>query len=186
VAFVLALLVCSCGHRALQASAAPVPARNLISNGDFSRGVAPWGVHAVGGTNSEQPPQPRLADGALCTTVHGGEEIVVGWPVSGSAEAFALVAGERYELSLRVAAPGPLPVECVIKVGHQLAPYTAAFATRLPAGETLEPFSIAFAPDHVDDRAGIALECRAAPGSTVADVCIDDVRLTTARGQPGG
>jgi hypothetical protein len=110
--------------------------------------------------------------------VKGGQEIIVGWPVSGSADSFALVAGTRYELSLRAAVSGTLPVECVIKVGHQVAPYTAAFATRLPLGATLERLDTAFTPDHDDDRAGLAVECRGAPGSSVADVCIDDVSLT--------
>jgi hypothetical protein len=109
--------------------------------------------------------------------VKGGQEIIVGWPVSGSAESFALVAGAKYELSLRASVSGALPVECVIKVGHQVAPYTAAFATSLPLGPALERFSTAFTPDHPDDRAGLALECRGAPGSSVADVCIDDVSV---------
>jgi hypothetical protein len=177
-ASVLALTL-GCGHEAaVPARAAPSQAPNRVSNGDFSSGIAPWGAHLVGGASSEPPLEPRLEDGALCATVKGGQEIIVGWPVSGSTESFALVASSKYELSLRASVSGTLPVECVIKVGHQLAPYTAAFATSLPLGPALERFSTAFTPDHDDDRAGLALECRGAAGSSVADVCIDDVSVT--------
>jgi hypothetical protein len=131
----------------------------------------------AGGASSEPPLEPRLENGALCTSVKGGQEIIVGWPVSGSADSFALVAGARYELSLRASVSGTLPVECVIKVGHQVAPYTAAFATSLPLRPTLERFDAAFTPDHDDDRAGLAVECRGASGSSLADVCIDDVSV---------
>jgi hypothetical protein len=168
-----------CGREAVSASApaAPAQALNRVSNGDFSSGIAPWGAHVAGGASSEPPLEPRLEDGALCTTVKGGQEIIVGWPVAGSAESFALISGARYELSLRASVSGAVPVECVIKVGHQVAPYTAAFTTKLPLGPALERFSTAFTPDHDDDRAGLAVECRGAPGSSVADVCIDDVSV---------
>lgn len=179
---VLALtLGCGCGREAVPAPAAPAPSPNRISNGDFSSGIAPWGAHVAGGASSEPPLEPRLDNGALCTTVKGGQEIIVGWPVAGTAESFALVAGAKYELSLRASVSGTLPVECIMKVGHQVAPYTAAFATSLPLGPTLEPFSTAFTPDHPDDLAGLALECRGAPGPSVADVCIDDVSVTLGR-----
>jgi endoglucanase len=170
----------ACGREAVPApaaAAAPAQAPNRISNGDFSSGIAPWGAHVAGGASSEPPLRPRLENGALCTPVKGGQEIIVGWPVSGSADSFALVAGAKYELSLRAAVSGTLPVECVIKVGHQVAPYTAAFATPLPLGSTLERFGTEFTPDHDDDRAGLAVECRGAPGSSMADVCIDDVSV---------
>ena len=60
---------------------------------------------------------------------------------------------------------------------HQVAPYTAAFVTSVPLGPALERFSTAFTADHDDDRAGLALEYRGAPGPSMADVCIDDVSL---------
>jgi endoglucanase len=163
-----------CGREAVPAHA---EAPNRVSNGDFSSGIAPWGAHVAGSASAEPPLEPRLEAGVLCTTVKGGQEIIVGWPVSGSAESFALEAGVKYELSLRASVSGTLPVACVIKVGHQVAPFTTAFATSLPLGPALERFSTAFTPDHPDDRAGIAVECRGAPGSSVADVCIDDVSL---------
>lgn len=166
----------ACGSGALPARAPAAPAPNLVENGDFSRGMAPWGAHLAGAAEGH-PLQPRLVDGALCTELQSGEEVIVGWPVSGSAEFFSLVAGQKYELSLRASVSGARPPLCVIKVGHQLAPYTGAFSARLPVGPRLQPFSFSFAPDHPDDRAGIALECRAEPGSSPADVCIDDVSL---------
>lgn len=156
-ASVLALTLSGgCGGEAVPAPAVPARAPNRVSNGDFSSGIAPWGAHVAGVASSEPPLEPRLENGALCTTVKGGQEIIVGWPVSGSADSFALVAGAKYELSLRAAVSGTLPVECVIKVGHQVAPYTAAFATSLPLGPALERSDTAFTPDHDDDRAAHA------------------------------
>jgi endoglucanase len=179
----LALSSCAtaCGHDT-QPARAPVAtqATNLVTNGDFSSGLEPWGAHTAGGASAGHPLQPRVIDGSLCTPVTGGEEVIVGWPVAGSSAYFALSAGKQYELALKVSGTGPLPLECVIKVGHQVAPYTGAFTTRLPLGPTLAPFRAAFAPDHDDDRAGIAVECRGAPGSAQADVCIDDVSLSLA------
>jgi endoglucanase len=181
VSALLTLSLCgACGREAIPSATNVVHTPNLISNGDFSQGLAPWGAHAAGddqGRTAAPPPEPRLIDGALCTTVHGGQEVIVGWPVSGSSESFALTAGKSYALFLRISASGPLPVQCVIKVGHQIAPYTAAFTTRLPSNATLQRFAVTFAPDHDDDRAGVALECRAEAGTSVADVCIDDVSL---------
>lgn len=179
-ASVLALTL-GCGREAVPAPTAPSQAPNWVSNGDFSSGIAPWGAHVAGGASSEPPLKPRLEDGALCTSVNGAQEIIVGWPVSGSTESFALAAGVEYELSLRASVSGTSTVECVIKVGHQVAPYTTAFATRLPLGAALEPFSTAFTPDHDDDHAGLAVECRGAPGSSMADVCIDDVSVMLSR-----
>jgi hypothetical protein len=188
------LLCDGCGREALPHGAAPAQAQNLIANGDFSGGVEPWGAHAVGGASSAPPPEARLVNGALCTSVHGGQEVIVGWPVSGSSASFALVAGQRYELSLRAAVSGTLPVECVVKVGHQVAPYTAAFTTSLPLGQTLERFDVAFAPDHDDVQAGLAVECRAVAmlpreespreeSPSLAEVCIDDVSLSSSTRQ---
>jgi len=174
-ASILALAL-GCGREAGPGAAAPLEQPNRVSNGDFSRGIAPWGAHVAGEANAE-PLEPRLEDGALCTSVKGGQEIIVGWPVSGSAESFALVAGAKYALSLRASVSGTLPVECVIKVGHQVAPYTAAFSTELPVAAELAPFATSFTPDHDDDQAGIAVECRGKPGAEQASVCIDDVRL---------
>ncbi|HTV22561.1 MAG TPA: hypothetical protein VMG12_27925 [Polyangiaceae bacterium] len=157
-------------------SAAAAPA-NRITNGDFSAGIAPWGAHRVGSPSAAPSPEPRLENGALCTTLHGGEELVIGWPTAGRTESFALAAGEEYELSLRASMSGALATKCIVKVGHQLAPYTGAFVADLTSSPVLAPFSARFRPDHADDRAGIAIECRGEPGPLSADVCIDDVSL---------
>lgn len=165
---------CACG----QPAAAPVArAPNLITNGDFSGGIAPWGAHLAGVAEPAHSVQQRLLDGALCTEVQGGQEVIVGWPVSGSTDSFSLVAGQKYELALRASASGASVPTCVIKVGHQLAPYTAAFSTSLSVGQASQLFEFTFAPDHPDDRAGIAVECRAAPSAAPAEVCVDDVSL---------
>ena len=148
---------------------------NCVVNGDFSAGIAPWGAH-WGGASRAAPPEPRIESGALCTTLHGGDELIVGWPTAGRPELCALDAGKAYALSLRVSTGAP-GLKCVVKVGHQLAPYTGAFVAELPSSAALSPFSAPFTPAHSDDRAGIAIECRAEPGTASADVCIDDVRL---------
>lgn len=150
---------------------------NRITNGDFSGGVAPWGAHRAGAPSAAAPPEPRLENGALCTTLHGGEELIIGWPTAGRPEFFALAAGQEYELSLRASMSGALATKCIVKVGHQLAPYTGAFVADLTSSPVLTPFSARFTPDHSDDRAGIAVECRGEPGPASADVCIDDVSL---------
>ena len=158
------------GMRPQEAAAAS----SCVTNGDFSSGIAPWGAH-WGGAPGAPPPELRIEDGALCTTVHGGQELIVGWPTAGRSELCALDAGKEYVLSLRVSAqPG---VKCIAKVGHQLAPYTGAFVGDLSSSAALSPFSARFTPDHSDDRAGIAIECRAEAGAAPASVCIDDVRL---------
>jgi hypothetical protein len=40
---------------------------------------------------------------------------------------------------------------------------------------SFQAFQFPFTAAHDDDRAGVAVECRAAPGSADVDVCIDDV-----------
>lgn len=170
-------------HPAARAESAGVGPRdaaapaNRISNGDFSTGIAPWGAHRAGAPSPAPPPEPRLENGALCTTLHGGEELIIGWPTAARPEFFALAAGEEYELSLRASMSGALGTKCSVKVGHQLAPYTAAFVAELTSSPLLAPFSGRFRPDHSDERAGIAIECRGEPGAASADVCIDDVTL---------
>lgn len=150
---------------------------NRIANGDFSAGIAPWGAHRAGPPSPAPPPEPRLENGALCTTLHGGEELIIGWPTAERPEFFALAAGEEYELSLRASVSDELATKCIVKVGHQLAPYTGAFVADLVSSPVLAPFSARFKPDHADERAGIAIECRGEPGPASADVCIDDVSL---------
>lgn len=149
---------------------------SCIVNGDFSSGIAPWGAH-WGGASGAPPPEPRLDDGALCTTVHGGQQLIVGWPAAGRPQFCTLDAGKPYALTLLVSTAARPELKCIVKVGHQLAPYTGAFASDLPSSIALTPFSAAFTPDHADDRAGIAIECRLDPGAAPADVCIDDVQL---------
>jgi len=63
----------------------------------------------------------------------------------------------------------------VAKVGHQLPPYTAALVAPLPLSASFQAFQFPFTATHDDDRAGVAVECRPAPGSSAAEVCIDDV-----------
>jgi hypothetical protein len=160
---------------AAPAQVAPTPPRpNLLGNGDFSHSSTPWGAKALAAGGAERELEVRLRDGALCVSLPGQAELILGWPSTAGSEQFSLARGRSYQLSLR-ASTTSAALDCVAKVGHQLPPYTAAMGAPMHLTASFQAFHFPFVADHDDDRAGIAVECRAAPDTPDADVCIDDV-----------
>jgi hypothetical protein len=165
---------------------------NLITNGDFSQGTALWQVRRW---DPSGPPPSALApfdvvDGALCTTIRGGDFVVAGWPWddrSLAPNSFELERGQRYRLSLRAWSRGPWPVALIAKVGHRSNPYTPAQQATVPVTQVPHVFSVAFEPHADDDEAGLAFAASAihSSGSRVgaSELCIDDVRVTREAGK---
>jgi hypothetical protein len=177
-AVILALLSCCQSQvpaRTDPAQAAPTPQHpNLIGNGDFSHGSTPWGAKALMAGGTERELEVRLRDGALCASLPGQGELILGWPTTAGSDQFSLATGRSYQLSLR-ASTTRAGLDCVAKVGHQLPPYTAALGAPMHLTASFQPFQFPFVADHDDERAGIAIECRAPPDTSETDVCIDDV-----------
>ncbi|HTV22016.1 MAG TPA: serine hydrolase domain-containing protein, partial [Polyangiaceae bacterium] len=70
---------------------------NLIENGDLSAGSALWSTMLWPVGAEPQPMPSRIEAGALCATVHGGENVILGWPSDPKAgKGFALTSGQRY------------------------------------------------------------------------------------------
>jgi hypothetical protein len=166
----------------------PALGPNLVTNGDFSHGTALWSVRRWdffdGRTPTVRAPF-EIVDGALCTTIRGGEIVIGGWPWedrSLSPSSFELERGQRYRLSLRAWTKGPLPVALVFKVAHQYDPYDPAVVATVPVTQVPHLFSVTFEPHGKDDEAGVAFVASALanrpalPGSS--DLCIDDVQVT--------
>lgn len=147
--------------------------QNLISNGDFSQGPAPWAAKALLGGGAERELPLRLVDGVACASVAAQTELILGWPAAGSSERFEVVAGHSYQLSLLASASGA-PLDCVAKLGHQLPPYAAVAVSPLKLTAALQAFQFPIVAERSDDRAGFALECRV---SAATEVCLDDVVL---------
>lgn len=149
---------------------------NLVKNGDFSSGTAPWGVMSLG-AQGPAPHAYRTTNGALCTTVTGGDWLFVGWPDDTHEDAFTIRAGASYELSFRVSASGRLPLRATVKVGHRMPPYTAAVEADVPLDVHSTPFHVTFQSSRADDRAGVGFQIRATPTPGTSEVCLDDVAL---------
>jgi retinol-binding protein 3 len=164
--------------RASVASAGPGNARgpNLLTNGDFSKGQAPWGVASLGPGGPQKHPS-RLSDGALCVKIRGGEQLFVGWPDAEHPTPLAIRAGTTYQLSFRASASGRWPLRASIRVGHQTPPYTPIVQTEVPLDVRPLAFHVDVESEQGDDLAGVAFQVRAAPGRGESEVCLDDVAL---------
>jgi hypothetical protein len=152
---------------------------NLISNGDFARGLLPW--HVTSWTPGRGVAKPSsLKGGSLCTHVNGGERnVVIGWPEESRPEEFALRTGVPYRLSLRVSASGRLPLRAQVNVGARLPPYRSVARAELPLDVRPTMFHVDFRSDHDEPRAGIAVSIDAPPSrpDPGSDVCVDDFVL---------
>jgi peptidase S41-like protein len=152
---------------------------NLVKNGDFSSGRAPWGVISLG-AHGPAPHAYRVTNGALCTNVSGGDRLFVGWPDDTHHEAFTIRAGATYELSFRASASGRLPLHATVKVGHQTPPYAAAVEADVPLDVRSTPYHVNFQSPHADELAGVGFQIRAAPNQGTSEVCLDDFALREA------
>jgi hypothetical protein len=166
-------------QRASVASAGPGNARgpNLLSNGNFSKGLAPWGVESFG-PGGPQPHPSRVHDGALCLKIRDSKRVViVGWPDAEHPAPLSIAAGAAYQLSFRASASGRLPLRASVSVGHQTPPYLSVMEADVPLDVRSLAYHVDFQSDHDDDLAGIAFRLRAAPFRGESEVCLDDVAL---------
>jgi len=151
---------------------------NLVTNGDFARGLAPWAVTAwTPGRGVAKP--SSLKGGTLCTHAKGGEHLVIGWPEESRPDEFALRAGVPYRLSFRISASGRLPLRAEVGVGHRLPPYQAVANAEVPLDAQPRLLHVDFRSDHDEPRAGIAVRIEAPPSAPDpgSDVCVDDFVL---------
>jgi len=164
--------------RAGVASAGPGNVRgpNLLTNGDFAKGLAPWGVMSFG-PGGGQPRPSRISNGALCVKLQGSEMLVIGWPDAEHSTPLSVSAGTAYQLSFRASASGRLPLRARINVGHQTPPYPTLIEAEVPLDVRSLPFHVDFESDRSDDLAGVALRLRALPGRGESEVCLGDVAL---------
>ncbi len=134
-------------------------------------------------------PDYRVVPGELCSLVSGTQHLLGGWPWDASRSepsSFELEAGQRYRLSLRASASGPLPVKLLIKVGHQkvgknVAPQPAAVVAAVPVTPTRQLFTVDFEPQLADDEAGVAFvlsSTDASAGTAQSKVCLHEIALT--------
>jgi hypothetical protein len=162
--------------------------RNLITNGDFSRGDLMWSVRSWRGFgDTSVAAYYSVQAGALCTSLEPAQQVAGGWPWDDrrlSPSSFDLVRGKRYRLSLRAWSSGPELVQLVVKVGHQKPPYTPAMVAKVPM--TAEPglFDIDFVAVRDDTSAGFAFVAAGPSEGPLSEFCIDDVTVRPLDGEP--
>lgn len=166
--------------RSAPALAGPPPSGpNLVENGDLAAGAALWSTMLWPPFETPKPLASRVENGALCATVRGGQNLIIGWPGDPSTpKGFALVEGKRYRFSFRASASGPLKLHVVAKVGHQEMPYTSAVQAPIPVEEKPQVFALDFEPALPDSKAGVAFVVSAPRGEAQNDICFDDVSVT--------
>ncbi len=151
---------------------------NLIENGDLSAGAALWSTSLWPPLEAPKPVPSRVEAGALCASVRGGENVILGWPGDpATPKGFELTPGKRYRFSFRAWSSGPLPVRVVAKAGHQEFPYTAAVQAPVAVSPEQQVFALDFEPEQADAKAGVAFILSAPRGDGKNDVCVDDVAL---------
>ena len=169
---------------------------NLITNGDFSHGDALWDVRywptlrripeghetfeIVADSARSADRGARRNDQALCVQVRDGESLLGGWPAEPARltpHSFALRVGRAYRFRLRAWFSGSVPVQLLVKVGHQNYPYTPTIITLVPVTETPQTFGVDFVAKANENDGGIAWTASGGTGSGESRLCIDDVVL---------
>ena len=149
-----------------------VPPGSLVANGDFSQGVAHWGLTNQGyGT-----PTYAVTNGQLCVTMPTYGSVTLGWP-SDPASAFALSAGSSYTFSYQASTTAKLP-GFEAKIGQAVTPYTGVdFDTTFDVPtSSLQTFTHTFTPSVADAAAGVAFNL--VNGTQAVSVCFDNVAVT--------
>ncbi len=149
---------------------------NLITNGDFARGRAPWAVVSWG-PSGPAPKAWTLRDGRLCTHVEGASHIVVRRSEDSPSEAFAIRAGVPYRLSFRVSASGRLPLRAQVRIGMPPAPPLASAEVPIDVQPAL--LHVDFRSKRDEPRAGVFVHVDAPPSrpDPGSEVCVDDFVL---------
>jgi retinol-binding protein 3 len=153
----------------------PTRAPNQIDNGDFSRGIEPWGVTTWSGPRAIGEHPYRLDGGVLCFSMESGERVLLGWPPETSSYAAALESGVRYGLSFKASLTGSLPVSAHVSVGHRLPPYTAITTAEIALAGSLQSFVVHVQPEYSDDQVGLAFKFAASGSEGQTQICLDDV-----------
>jgi len=159
------------------AGGAAAGAGNQIVNGDFSDGMTDWGV-----ISSSMWTTASVANGQLCVSFIAGIPITVVWP-GGTSPVASLLPGVTYVLAYQVSSNVPLsPFE--VQLGPVLTLYdepTTDFdvTTDVP-GATPQTFSHTFSVTAADAQAGLVFKFYYGIYSGMANVCFDDVSLTTS------
>jgi hypothetical protein len=165
----------------VRADISPESGRNLITNGDFSRGDVMWSVRSWQGFgDTSVAAYYSVQAGALCTTLQRNQQVLGGWPWDDrrlSPSSFELERGKSYRVSLRAWSSGPELVQVVVKVGHQKPPYEPALVAKVPI--TAEPglFDIDFVAARSDALSGFAFVATGPSDRPVSEFCIDDVAV---------
>lgn len=153
-------------------------APNQVTNGDFSRGLEPWGVTRWGAGPLAAGIHPHHLDGGrLCFSVEPSARILVGWPPETSSHAIVLERDGRYQLSFEASASGSLPIAAEVTVGHRLPPYTPVTTAQIALDERLQSFTVDVDPEEADDQVGLAFKLTALGAQGQTEVCIDEVAL---------
>jgi hypothetical protein len=136
-------------------------AENLITNGDFSAGMANWHIENGNG---------NITDGRYCIMGPSGS-MLLGW----TAPAKVTLEGTKmYRVSYAASATSG-NVRMHLKVAHSVQPYTSAYEVDDMLNNNLRTLTHTFTPmNGTDDNMGIALTV---PNGTSATVCIDDVSM---------
>ena len=155
-----------CGWLALAVGlvAWPVGATDLVPNGDFTDGVAPW----VGSESLAL----EAGDGRLCTVVPRGS--VNPWDAIVSLDGVALVAGESYLFSFSVSGDPGGSVRAVVQLGAD--PWTAYGSVAGAAVPEAQTRSVGFIAPETRQDVQIVFQVG---GSWDRDwrLCLDDVAL---------
>ncbi|WP_116951664.1 family 16 glycosylhydrolase [Jiangella endophytica] len=153
-------------------SAQPAPAAaqdNLIVNGDFAAGVAPW--TATGGVGLE------VTDGRLCAAIPGG----TAWPgdLTVNQGGLALTAGQTYTLTFTAQASRTLYTQPVVR---STTAGSADFAPRIQLTDTAQTYSFAFTANATGTAGYVRFNAggHAQPWT----LCLDDVSLTSGGTPP--
>ncbi|MEO3839903.1 glycoside hydrolase family 9 protein [Streptomyces sp. B22F1] len=158
------------GALAAPGAAAADEGPELILNGGFDAGTAPWWF---------TPDSPgTVVDGRLCADVPAGT--VNPWDAIIGQDALPITAGETY--ALRYTATATTPVTIRTNVQQAVEPWGQFFSSADQVTETATTFEHVFTATAADDAAQLAFQIG---GSDAAfTFCLDDVSLRGGAEQP--
>jgi len=138
------------------------PAGNLITNGDFSAGMADWHVDSGNGSVNNR---------RLCL-MGPSSSTLLGWMTPGPD--VVLDGAKMYRLSYSASATSG-NVRMHVKVALSVQPYTSDYEVDDTLNNTVKTFTHTFTPmNGTDNNMGIAITV---PNGTNATVCIDDISI---------
>lgn len=145
---------------------------NIITNGDFSNGLAGWGLTTDAGTLAGQ----MITNGQLCMTMGTYTTVTLGFPGDLSG-AFALTGGVNYQVSYQ-ASTNVSVGKLEVKLGSDLPPYTQTdfLSDADVPGSAPLTFTHQFSVATTDPQAGLAFNIVSGP-SISTTVCVSNVSL---------